>query len=676
MIIIAFTMLAIGLPSYFSSRAAVANLWENIAKQIASSTTEVSSRFLSTAKPAASILSDLALQGTLDLKNKPQLLDFIGDILESYNDFNWVAFASVNGDYTAAYTLPNDSLIHGTIRVIEKQEQLKGSETKDREYIWDKKVWSLQNTLTNDYDPRERPFWKTGISIENGAWSEPFADWQTKRPSFSYTLTHHNTAGVLEGLWEIEFRSDYLSGFLSTIKVGEAGGIWILSEKGTVIASSKQKKFNITSVYDAEKADPLLFEAWKELQIQGERKGSFSFGDYLGYIEALPSISGVSWKILTVLPQSEFLGPIQHLSWLLTAAGLLLCLLFSYLGALFFGEISQNLKNVAYEMEKLGQLNISSQNFGRKETFVEEVHIMNTATDILKIGLGSFAKYVPLDIIHNLMQSGKPAELGGRKNEMTVLFSDLTNFTELAKQLPPVRFLELLSDYLTAMSLIIQESHGQVDKFMGDSVMAFWNAPNEYKEHAKSACSAALLMRSALRELSLQWKGSHMTSISQQIGINTGTMIVGNIGSPTRMQYTVIGDAVNLGSRLEGLNKFYGTHILVSEDTMKQAGPDFLFRPLDFVHVKGRNQTSLVYELLGKVEMGTPELNRAISTYEQALYLYRNREFMKAAQKFEEALENFKGQDGPSSLMIKRAKAYILQAPPDDWTGALFMEGK
>ncbi|MCX6995368.1 MAG: hypothetical protein NTY13_06150 [Chlamydiae bacterium] len=674
--IIFFTILAIGLPSYFSIRTAVDALWENTAEQIAASTKEVSSRYLSTAKPAAAILRDLSLQGTLDLKNKKQLLEFTRAIMESYQDFTWVAFASIYGDYTAAYTLPNDPFIHGTNSTIEKQESLKAPVTKDGEYLWNGTSWSLKNDIIDDYDPRKRPFWKTGIGIENGSWSEPFIEWETKLPSFSYTLIQRNIIGLLEGLWEIEFRSDYLSEFLSSIEIGKSGSIWILSDKGTVIASSKSSSSNIISASDPQKADPLLFTAWEHLQIQGERKKSFSFGDYLGYVEELTTSSNLSWKILIILPKSEFLGPIKHLSWALTISCLLLCSLFSYLGSLFFGRISTNLIEIAYEIEKIGELTFSNEVFSNKISSIQEIKMMNTSTDLLKTSLGSFAKYVPLDIIHSLMQSGKAAELGGRKNEMTVLFSNLINFNELAKQLPQIRFLEILSDYFTAMSLIIQKNHGQVDKFMGYSMMAFWNAPKEYKEHARAACSTALLMRSALEELSARWKVSHIPSVFQHIGINTGTMIVGNIGSPTRMQYTVIGDAVNLGSRLAGLNKFYNTQILASEATMNQAGSEFVFRPLDFVYVKGRSQISLVYELLGSAEINSPELQQAISTYEQALYLYSNREFIKAAQKFEVALEHFKGTDSPSILMAKRSRSYLLHPPPDDWAGALLMEQK
>ena len=252
---------------------------------------------------------------------------------------------------------------------------------------------------------------------------------------------------------------------------------------------------------------------------------------------------------------------------------------------------------------------------------------------------------------------------------MTVMFSDLTNFTELAEQLPPVRLLEILSDYFTAMGLTIQESHGQIDKFIGDSIMAFWNSSDLVTGHAKSACHTALIMKIRLEALSREWHINNMPFLSQRIGIHTGSLMVGNIGSPEHMQYTIIGDSVNLGSFLEALNKFYGTDILVSENTVMEAGPEFLFRPLDFISINDQSEVLLIYELIGEIEKVSPEIRHAVETYKEGLQLYRAHKFMYAVQKFEEALEAFKGHDLPSVLMAQRCRNYVLHAPPATWDG-------
>lgn len=665
---ILFTMIAIGVPSYFSGRKAVHDLWHDLAKQIGASTTEVSQRFLSTAEPIAAILNNQVLEGELDINNASEILDQTRSVLKAYPSFTWVAFASIKGDYIASYRLPNDYAVHGTIRTIESYDKANIAQTKDEEFLWrsDEK-WILTDTLFNNYDPRTRPFWHEGIHKKDGSWSHPFVDWQTKRPSFAYTRPQYNANKELLGLWEIEFRADYLSDFLARIQIGKSGQVWILTEDGMIIASSTPHDLSILSVYDL-KTNNLLLQAWRALGVHEDSGTELSFGHYFAYITPLQSLTGIPWKIVTIVPKSDFLGPIERDTWITAIIGLSLALFFCFCGILFFGHISTQLNDVAHEMTELGALNISDKNFAHKETFVKEVNMMNTAVDLLKIGFSSFAKYVPIDLVHSLIRSGQPAHLEGHKNEMTVLFSDITRFTDLTEQLPPARLLEILRDYFTEMSHVIQENHGQVDKFIGDAIMAFWNAPDPFEDHAKAACLTALLMRKRLTET--------MPYLSQRIGINTGSMIVGNIGSPSRMQYTVVGDAVNLASRLEGLSKFYGTHILVGEETARQAGANFVFRPLDWVFVKGRIQTSLIYELIGLRESCPETILKAVDHYEQALYLYRNHEFMKASQKFEEAYELFNNDDKPSALMAERARQYVLSPPQDDWAGVTLMSEK
>ena len=675
-LIVTFTVIAIGLPAYFTSKRAVQDLWKNLASQIAKTTTEVSLRFLNDAKPIAKVLQIMVDNGQIDVTNFDQLLNYTRDFLSVYPNTTWIAFSSVKGDYISTYRLPDSNALFGTIRTIQSYNEINKANTEQKNYMWANEKWTLDSTTASNYDPRTRPFWIDGINKKEGSWTSPFTDLTTKRASFAYTLPQYNTQGELLGLWEVEFRIDYLSQFLSTLKIGSSGQIWIVTADGFIVGNSQSKNSEIESVENASQKSPILQAAWQEITLHGERVSDFTFQGFLGYIESFPSSSDIPWKVLTIVPKADFLGPIEFQAKIALLIGLAICIFFSFFGIAFFGHISEQLKAVAYEMVELSNLNISPREFSSKSTFVKEVNLMNVSTDRLKIGLSSFAKYVPIDLIHNLIQSGQPARLGGRKNEMTVLFSDLARFTELAEQLPPVRLLEILSEYFTAMGEIINKRQGQIDKFIGDAIMAFWGAPAPLKDHARAACLTALEMRSRLASLWESWKVSNKPLLSQRIGINTGNMIVGNIGSPNRMQYTVIGDPVNLGSRLEGLNKFYGTQILVGEETARNAGHEFTFRPLDWVFVKGRLQTTLIYELVDLATSVPAPLAHAINLYEQALYLYRNREFMKAAQKFEEAHDAFGGKDPASSLMAERARQYFIHPPADDWTGVATMQEK
>ncbi|MCX6995369.1 MAG: adenylate/guanylate cyclase domain-containing protein [Chlamydiae bacterium] len=669
MLIIVFIMLSLGIPSYFIGKNMSEKLWENLAAQIASSTSRITLNYLDTAKPVTRFLHEAVLQGALDLKNRDQIRNFTADILHSYDNFTWVAFASITGEYTAARRPSGSPFIYGRMTTIEEYNSIGTPKTLNEQRVWDNHLWKDPITFIDNYDPRTRPFWKEGIFKIGGSWSSPFKEWDSGLSAFSYTLIQNDAKGALQGLWEIQFRTDYLSSFLSSLKIGKSGELWIISQNGTIFASSKGAHFTLQSVNTTREQNPLLFNAWQALALQGERQTSFSFGDYLAYIKDIPNLGNLNWKILTIIPKSDFLGPIEHLSRILIIGGIALCILFSLLGNFFFAHISEQLRAVAYEINELGRLNISSKNFGRKSSFIKEVSIMLAATARLKIGLNSFIKYVPLDIINNVIRSGRQAILGSRKDKMTVMFSDLTNFTELAEQLPPVRLLEILSDYFTAMGLTIQESHGQIDKFIGDSIMAFWTSSDVVTGHAKSACHTALIMKIRLEALSREWHINNMPFLSQRIGIHTGSLMVGNIGSPEHMQYTIIGDSVNLGSSLEALNKFYGTDILVSENTVMEAGPEFLFRPLDFISINDQSEVLLIYELIGEIEKVSPEIRHAVETYKEGLQLYRAHKFMYAVQKFEEALEAFKDHDLPSVLMAQRCRNYVLHAPPATWDG-------
>jgi adenylate cyclase len=235
---------------------------------------------------------------------------------------------------------------------------------------------------------------------------------------------------------------------------------------------------------------------------------------------------------------------------------------------------------------------------------------------------------------------------------------------------------EHLGEYLQAMSAQVQAVGGTVDKYIGDSIMAFWGAPDPHADHALAACTAAVRNQQLLRQLREKWRGEGKPPFSARIGINTGEVVVGNIGSAARMNYTVIGDAVNLASRLEGLNKFYGTEILISESTYEEAREGIVARPLDWVSVKGKTEAVLVYELLGlKGESPGDEVEELAALFAGALAQYRRQSWTEAAGLFEKVLER-KPEDAPAREMLRRCRDYQAQPPPADWDGVHRMKEK
>lgn len=267
-----------------------------------------------------------------------------------------------------------------------------------------------------------------------------------------------------------------------------------------------------------------------------------------------------------------------------------------------------------------------------------------------------------------------PLLIAPKRRELTVLFSDIAGFTGISEGIPAPRLAELLSTYFTEMTLPIAQTQGHVDKFIGDAIMAFWNAPLANERHAALACKAALNMRDRLQKLRPALQKEYGVEVSARIGLNTGEVVVGELGSRGRGQddksnYTCIGDAVNLASRLEGVNKQYGTTILCGPRTVELAGEAFVFRELDKVRVKGKQEAVGLYELVaGKNDRLSVEQKSALDRYGHGLAAYRARDFAKALEHFEAVLK-LSPADGPAAIFRDRCQAYQKSPPPPGWDG-------
>jgi adenylate cyclase len=264
-----------------------------------------------------------------------------------------------------------------------------------------------------------------------------------------------------------------------------------------------------------------------------------------------------------------------------------------------------------------------------------------------------FAHYLSEAVIDHLLKHPQQLALGGERRLITIFFSDLASFTTLSEQLAPEELVSMLNEYMSVMTEIILEENGTVDKFQGDSITAFWGAPVETEDHAYRACRAAIRQQDALVRLNESLSRRGLPALRARVGIHTGEVIVGNLGSQRRFDYTVIGDAVNLASRLEGLNKLYNTTILTSQDTVRLCGSAIAFRELDDVAVKGKVKPVRVYEVLGLQDEIDPQRAAAMVLFAEALQSYREARFGPAMERFARVLEMIPG-DGPSQIFLQR----------------------
>ncbi|MGZ5829914.1 MAG: adenylate/guanylate cyclase domain-containing protein, partial [Xanthobacteraceae bacterium] len=454
-----------------------------------------------------------------------------------------------------------------------------------------------------DYKVTDQEWYKKSIVEDEPSWFEVSAFPVGLRPSIAYAGpidVYQKRQGVLAVIIE----NTRLAQFLSQLSVGKTGAAFILGRDGAVIAAPDP---DADEVHMQRHDQPLLRVAQMALKETGSagaandkshRMRMVTAGE--GYAVTLTALDFAGWTLATVIPEAEFLGPIETtirrllvgLVFLVIAAGILSAWLARRVIAGPLIAVADELKHV--ERFELDQVR-------RHPSRVVELANLSTAIADMAGGLAAFRKYIPADLVRTLLREGVEARPGGSVRPLTVMFADIAGFTGLSERLGD-RIIPLLSSYLDSVSREVSVHGGTIDKFIGDAVMAFWGAPMTNPDHAVDACRAALACQGVLRASGLA--DDYGRPVKVRIGVNSGDMLVGNIGSEVRLNYTVIGDAVNVASRLEGVNKQYGTEIIIGEETRRLAGDRVQARELDRLTVYGRSSGLAIYELLDVVGGG------------------------------------------------------------------------
>lgn len=291
---------------------------------------------------------------------------------------------------------------------------------------------------------------------------------------------------------------------------------------------------------------------------------------------------------------------------------------------------------------------------------------------------GMFSHYLNPAVVNMLVNDPSKVKLGGDRRELTIFFSDIAGFTTISEHFhnSPEGLVDLLNEYLEEMTSIVLKYDGTLDKYEGDAVMAFWGAPIPQKDHALRACYASLDMQQRLAELRPKWKKEGKPELVARIGLNTGVCIAGNMGGKDRFDYTVIGDSVNLASRLEGANKQYGSYIMISDFTYKLVKDKLKVRELDLLQVKGKTEPVRVYEVMGKIDMKlTDNQKQSLEIYHEGLKLYRTRQWDEAVAYMQQA-QQLDPACGAATIYIERANLYKIAPPSEEWNGVFVMTTK
>jgi adenylate cyclase len=289
----------------------------------------------------------------------------------------------------------------------------------------------------------------------------------------------------------------------------------------------------------------------------------------------------------------------------------------------------------------------------------------------------AFSTYLSEHVVAELEKHPEKLQLGGETRHITALFTDVRGFTSISEKLSAEKLVYLLNDYLSVISNCVLENDGIIDKYEGDAMIAFFNAPLDLPDHAIRACTAAAAIKEAERELNARYLETGMSPVPiwTRIGINTGDAVVGNMGTTTRMDYTMMGHTVNLASRLEGVNKVYGTGVMASESTVLETNDLFLTRSFDRVRVVGLQDPVRIYEILGLMGKVSPELRKQTGLFEEGCILYEKRQWEKAVEIFRSILGH-NPDDTPSKLYLSRCEAFLKDPPPPDWDAVVNLTEK
>src|SRR6266700_2644366 len=611
------------------------NLARTINEQIVSAVGKELSSIATEARSAHTAIRTLFLQNVLETREADKREFVFLSQLQSQPSVSWVAFGWPDGAFFAAHKLGDSGLEMMEIATADGKRQRRVDQYE---------------MVTGDIHFEYRQFENAAYSVTDQEWFR--RSMQSEDPQWFEVLTHpigerraialagpidvyHERQGVLSVI--IEYTR--LSKFLSQLAVGKSGAAFLLDWDGAVIAAPDP---NADEVNPPKADQPLLPVA---TSAASQAAGAYDVDkgspyrvrmvrDGEAYEVTLTPLSFPGWSLATVISEAEFLGPVETtirqlvvgLAAMIAGAGLLSAWLAQRLVAAPLIKVVNEIKYV--ERFELDQVR-------RHPSQLTELENLSGAIAAMAGGLAAFRTFIPADLVRTLVSEGIEPRPGGAIRPMTVLFADIAGFTGLSERLGD-RIIPLLSRYLDVMSAEINSHDGTIDKFIGDAVMAFWGAPAANPDHAAASCRAALACQRAFRSSgTVDDKGKPLRI---RIGINSGDMLVGNIGSEVRLNYTVIGDAVNIASRLESTNKAYGSTIIIGPETRRLAGDRIVVRELDRLAVYGRAGGLQIYELLGMADevSGTPDW---VKSYEAGLAAWRAGDFSAAIGAFKNVLE-------------------------------------
>lgn len=482
------------------------------------------------------------------------------------------------------------------------------------------------------------------------------------------------------------------SRFLKEKLISSGTAMFILDENDQVFANSTfDLAYYKTSHSDdrltnlRELKESIFWSAVKEFQVK--KKDQFELKsnnkhyvvNVTDFSDSSFEIFGKKWKLVTMVPFEEIFSV-----FLQSQQDNFGVYIFAII--LVFLRIIMISRKLSEPIEELNEEALKIKNFDFNSTVkidskIKEVSTLSQTIQTMRTSLRSFTKYIPRNLVMKLLEKNQDISLGGESKKLAILFSDVEGFTTVSESMDPQALMTHISDYFEQLTQIILNQQGTIDKYIGDSIMAFWGAPDEDSQRSFNACRAALLCQHALMGLNKNWASQNKPILRTRMGIHTGEVVVGNMGSSERMNYTIIGDAVNLSSRLEGINKVYGTSIIISEFIYEEIKDNFVCCVLDIVAVKGKSKGVKIYELLAQKNAEdflspTPFQEEFTISFNKAYEFYLKMNWEKAIIEFKKLLDQLPQYNNLIQMYLERCRNYLEKPPSDDWEGVHHLTSK
>jgi adenylate cyclase len=656
--------------SYLSARASIRKLVDTLFGQVADQTAEQARAHLREAPPAVDTLTELlADDPAVAARPTDDLARRLLAVLRANNGFTWVSFSDEDGTFTGVQRAVDGALVVNQSRFVD------GKTIRDERTVMPDGSWApLRHDPDANYDPRTRSWYRTAVAAKKRTWTDPYVFFGQAVPGMTCGAPVYDKAGKLRGVVTADFSLNAFGAFVATLHPSPNARVFIYTESGTILAhptlrvvekvNSRDEGSLVTKndVDDAVLRQYFGSSGATSFDVAGARwfAATRAFAD-----------EGLAWRVAAVAPESDFMGDIDDSTRIAVIFSIGVILLAVLIAALMANWVSAPLVLIARDMERVGRFELDDT--AHPFSMFAELAVIQAALRTMKRGLLNFAVYVPRDLVRAVLQSGQRAELGGKTKNLTVFFSDLAGFTTLSESMSPDALVKLLGGYFDEMTGVISSHAGTIDKFIGDAIMAFWNAPDDVPDHAVRACEAALACKRKL--VAMKKEDAALRGVTARIGIATGDALVGNIGSSYRMNYTVMGDTVNLAARLEGLGKMYGTSILVSGACRDAAKGRIVMRAIDVVAVKGKKQGVKVFEPIALASENDAMAEAIAELSERAMDAYLARRFDEAARSFDDVLNALPG-DVAATTLRDRARRYEREPPDAEWSGAHVMTEK